>query len=132
MNFYKALMDVMGEIKDDPDAYTLLKRLKDVVTAIVAGGVGAYTTPTHTQPEIGSSTTAALAANAARLYALLANESGETIYLKLGADAVQDRGIPIRDGGNYEMSRELGNLYVGAINGICASGGKILLVTEGV
>lgn len=91
------------------------------------------TTPAHTAPTIGNTTTAALAANASRIYALLINDSDEAIYLKLGAAAVLNAGIRLNaNGGSYEMSEKLGNLYVGAINGICTSGSKKLLVTEGV
>ena len=104
----------------------------EILAAIVAGGVGAYVTPTHTAPVIGAATTVALVANANRLYACFANDGTETIYLGLGVAAVMNIGIPILSGGSYEMSRELGNLYVGAVNGICASGGMVLAVTEGV
>jgi len=103
-----------------------------ILAAIVAGGVGAYVTPTHTAPVIAAATTVALAANANRLYACFANDGTETIYLGLGVAAVMNIGIPILSGGSYEMSREIGNLYVGAVNGICASGGQVLAVTEGV
>ena len=92
-----------------------------------------YTTPTHTAPSIGTTSTIALASNAGRLYALLINDSDETIYLKLGATAVANEGIRLNaNGGNYEMSKKLGNLYTGVINAICASGGKKLLILEGV
>jgi len=92
-----------------------------------------YTTPTHTAPSIGTTTTVALASNANRLYALLVNNSDEVIYFKLGANAVLNQGIRLNaNGGSYEMSKLLGNLYTGAINGICASGNKVLLVLEGV
>ena len=104
----------------------------EILAAIAAGGVGAYVTPTHTAPVIGAATTAALAANANRLYALFVNDGTENIYLGLGVAAVMNIGIPIVPGGSYEMSREIGNLYVGAVNGICASGGMVLCVTEGV
>lgn len=104
----------------------------EVLAAISAGGVGSYTTPTHTAPVIGAATTLALAANADRLYACLFNDGTENIYLGLGVAAVMNIGVPIVPGGSYEMSRELGNLYTGVINGICASGGMVLCVTEGV
>jgi hypothetical protein len=91
------------------------------------------TTPAHTAPTIGNTTTAALAANTSRLYALFINDSDETIYLKLGAAAVLNAGIRLNaNGGSYEMSAGQGNLYTGVVNGICTSGGKKLLVTEGV
>ena len=96
-------------------------------------GDGAYTTPTHTQPTVGATTTAVLAANANRLYALIVNDSDEVIYIYLGGNAVMNRGIRINaSGGSYEMSKNLGNLYTGVINGICTSGGKVALVLEGV
>ena len=98
-----------------------------------SSGDGTYTTPTHTAPSIGATTTAALASNANRLYALLVNDSNEVIYLKLGASAVMNEGIRLNPGGgSYETSKKAGNLYTGAINGICTSGSKVLLVTEGV
>ena len=94
---------------------------------------GAYTTPTHTQPSITAATTEALAANANRLYALLVNDSVETLYIKLGAAAVLNQGIRLNaNGGSYEMSKKFGNLYTGAINAIGTSGAAVLDVTEGV
>ena len=105
----------------------------EILAALLAQGEGIYTTPTHTWPVIGAVTTVALAANANRLYALFVNDGTEAIYLYLGAAAVMNRGIRLNaSGGSYEMSRELGNLYVGAVNAICASGGMTLLTTEGV
>ena len=101
-----------------------------VVKTLVANLV---TTPTHTVVTVGATTTAALAANTSRIYALLINDADEAIYIKLGASAALNAGIRINaNGGNYEMSEQLGNLYQGAINAICASGSKKLLVTEGV
>ncbi|KKL62788.1 hypothetical protein LCGC14_2181660, partial [marine sediment metagenome] len=35
------------------------------------------------------------------------------------------------NGGSYEISRTVGNLFTGAINGILVSGTATLLVTEG-
>ena len=95
---------------------------------------GVYTTPTHTAVTVTTASGAALAANAVRLYALLINDSDETIYLKLGATAVANEGIRLNaNGGNYEMSKKLGNLYTGVINAIHGgTGSKKLLVLEGV
>jgi len=91
------------------------------------------TTVTHTQPAIAAATTLALAANPHRLYALFINDSDETIYLKIGAAAVLNQGIRLNaSGGSYEISQKLGNPNILAVNGICASGAKVLLVTEGV
>jgi hypothetical protein len=88
---------------------------------------------THTPITAAVNTTAALAANANRKYALLVNDSDEVIYIKLGAEAVLNQGIRLNaSGGSYEMSNSIGNLTTGAINCISTSGGKILLATEGV
>lgn len=88
-------------------------------------------TPTHTAVSVGSSSTSVLASNAYRVYALLVNDSDEAIYVKLGAAAVLNQGVRINPGGgSLEISSKLGNLYTGAINGICTSGSKALLVTE--
>jgi len=67
------------------------------------------TTMTHTHPVVGAVTTAVLAANEGRLYALLENDGTEAIYLKIGAAAVMNQGIRLN-----------------------ASGGMTLLVLEGV
>ena len=94
----------------------------------------AYTTPTHTAVNVTTGTGEVLASNANRLYALLVNDSDTTIYIKLGVAAVANQGIRLNaNGGNYEMSAMLGNLYTGAINGIHGgTGNKALLMTEGV
>lgn len=100
------------------------------VNVEVTGGV---TTPTHTKKTIAITTTEVLAANTNRKWALFVNDSDEVIYIKLGANAVLNEGIRINaSGGSFEMSSNIGNLYTGAINGICTSGSKTLLVTEGV
>jgi hypothetical protein len=90
-------------------------------------------TVTHAAVTVGNTNTAALAANANRAYALFVNDSDEVIYLSLGGTAAANTGIRINaNGGSYELGYAAGNLFVGAVNAICASGGKKLLVTEGV
>lgn len=94
---------------------------------------GGYDTPSHDVVVVAGATTPILPQNPGRLYALFVNDSDQVIYLKLGVDAVLNEGIRLNaDGGSYEMSKGLRNLYKGEINGICASGGKNLLVTEGI
>lgn len=105
-------------------------RSTELLESITAGLVNAVTY-VHTQPAIGASTTAALAANAARKYAFFVNDSDSTIYIKAGAAAVLNQGIRIAAGGSYEMSALKGNLDTRAINGISSGAAKALLVTEG-
>lgn len=88
-------------------------------------------TPTHSAVSVGNTTTAVLAANAYRTYVLLVNDSDEAIYIKMGAAAAMNTGIRINSGGgSLQIGAQFGNLYTGAINGICSSGSKTLLVTE--
>ena len=99
---------------------------------ISSDGEGAITTPTHAAVTVGATTTVAIASDATDIYRLFINDSNEVVYLKLGAAAVLNEGIRLNaSGGVYEMSRKLGNLYTGAVNCICTSGSKILLVTSG-
>jgi hypothetical protein len=83
---------------------------------------------------VTTSSTTVLAANPARLYALLVNDSDTTLYLALGDPAVAGRGIRLNaQGGAYEISQLLGNLYTGVITAIHAgTGSKSILPTEGV
>lgn len=91
------------------------------------------TTPTHTNPTVALTTTTVLASNANRKSALIQNISNEDVYINLGAPAVLSTGILLlANGGSYEMSYRYGNLTTVAINGICVSGGKTVLVTENV
>jgi hypothetical protein len=100
----------------------------------VTGSTVLYTTPTHTEINVTTTSGQVLASNAARKYAIFINNSDTVIYIKLGAAANVNQGIRLNAyGGSYEMSAMLGNLYTGAINAIHAgNGNKTLLVTEGV
>ena len=117
-------------------AEVTLRRIRELLAAGIlvtsAPGDGVITAAGDTPVAIGSSTTPVLVANGNRVYALFVNDSDEVIYLRRGADAVLNRGIRLNaSGGSYEMSRRFGNLYTGAINAICASGAKNLLVDTG-
>jgi uncharacterized protein YjdB len=99
----------------------------------LTGRLGVITTQTHTVVSVNATSTQLLAANTNRLYACLVNDSDEVIYIKFGVVAVLNEGIRLNaNGGTYEMSKELGNLYTGSINAISVSGSKNMLVTEGV
>ena len=73
-----------------------------------------------------------LAASETASYRLMVNNSDEVIYINLGGTAAANTGIRLNaSGGSYEMSVAGGNWFNGAITAICASGSKILLVTQG-
>ena len=99
----------------------------------VTNDTGDFTTATHSKFTTVAASGTALAANTARLYAAFQNDSDSVIYLALGAAAVASSTLPRinANGGSYEMSKKLGNLFTGAVNAICASIAKVLLVVEG-
>lgn len=121
--------DVLGEVQTTPTSNTLLRRLKDIEDAVK----NVITTPLATEVPInaGNTSETALAANANRVYALFINDSDTVMYLRLGEVSVDHEGIRLNaSGGSYEINSL--NLYRGVANIICATSGKILLVTEGV
>lgn len=95
---------------------------------------GSLTAITHSVLTVTTTSQQALAANPDRKYAMLINDSDTVIYIKIGVLAVVGEGIRLNpNGGSYEMSSAIGNLYTGAINAIhVGTGNKNLLVLEGV
>ncbi len=73
---------------------------------------------------VAVTTTQILPKNSGRVYAVIVNDSDESIYIGLGVDAVLNKGIRLNaNGGSIEIDGE--QPFRGAVNGICASGGKI-------
>ena len=89
-------------------------------------------TLTHSIGTAGLASSAMLAANVNRKWALLINDSDTPIYMKVNAAAVLNEGILINPGGSFEMSAANRNLSTAAINGIASAAGKNVCVTEGV
>ena len=91
-------------------------------------------TSAHTVVTVGNGSTTVLAANALRQYALFVNDSDEAMYLSFdGTAAALNDGVRLNaNGGSYEMSTRAGNICQALVVGICASGGKKILITEGV
>ena len=86
----------------------------------------------HTEVSCLNTSTLALAANVARVSALLINDSDEVIYLMFGADAELNKGVRLNpSGGSYELSIVEGSVINSVVNCIHASSGKKnLLVLE--
>lgn len=83
----------------------------------------------HTAKVVGATTTKLADANTSRKYLLLVNDSDEAIYIKFGANAVMNEGIRIdASGGVFKMDLSIDTRQV---NGICKTGTKTLLVSEG-
>lgn len=75
---------------------------------------------------VGSDTTTVLTSNVNRKQAVLVNDSDEEIYLKYGAEAAVNSGIRLNAYGGSLIE----TVYTGIITGICASGSKVVTVTE--
>ena len=88
-----------------------------------------FTTATNAKVTVAATTTEVLEADDMRVFARITNDSDEVIYLALGEDAVMNQGIRLAVGGHFEINST--NLYTGVINAICASGSKVLSVTNG-
>lgn len=82
-----------------------------------------------TYVEIGNSGTTILEANPYRTSVLLTNDSDEDIYISLSYNsAALNSGILLKPAGRLKIGYP--KIYLGDISGICASGGKNLLVIE--
>jgi len=78
---------------------------------------------------VGSSTTVVKAASNARRVLILVNDSDEAMYLGFGEAAVMNKGVRLNAaGGSLELNST--NMFFGAINGICTSGTKNLLLVQ--
>lgn len=88
-----------------------------------------FTTATNTKVTVAATTTEVLEADDARVFARITNDSDEVVYLALGEDAVMNQGIRLAVNGYFEINAT--NLYTGVIDAICASGSKVLSVTNG-
>lgn len=90
-------------------------------------------TANQTVIAVATISTQVIAANPARKYVLLINDSDAVMYLKIGGNGELYKGIRLNaNGGSFEMSNSLGNLDTRVINAIHGSAGtKNLLVTEG-
>ena len=84
---------------------------------------------TPTFATVGAASTLVLAANADRLTASFVNCGTEVCYLSQGVAAVMGSGDALYPQGSAFMNKD--NLYLGVINGICATGGLNLAITEG-
>ena len=63
---------------------------------------------------------------------VLCNNSGEDMYLCPGDTAIDTAGLPLKAYGGAWTDRpdSRGKMYQGIYTAICASGGKVLSVTE--
>lgn len=79
-----------------------------------------------TKVSVGSTSTAIVASNNARIQVVLVNDSDETIYLGYAEAAVLNEGIRLNANGGSIIEER----FTGAINAISTSGGKNLTVVD--
>jgi hypothetical protein len=86
-------------------------------------------TISNTAVSVSTTSTAILSANVGRVYSQITNDSDTIIYLGIGEDAVMNEGIRLSaSGGLYEITPD--NLFIGAVNAICSTTSKSVLVIE--
>lgn len=115
-----------------PNVRVVDSEIAVTATAVVEDPVN-YANASHAAVIVGTGSAQALAANANRVYALFVNDSDSVIYLAFGTGAALNFGVRLNpNGGSYEMSRRLGNVYAGVVNAVTSAAAKRLLVTQGV
>jgi hypothetical protein len=88
------------------------------------------TIATNTTPSVTNVTSSILASNSNRKFAIIFNNSGATVYIKLGAAAVVNQGIRLAPNETFEITAI--NLFTGAVNAIKSTAASINLdVCEG-
>ena len=81
---------------------------------------------------IAATSTMVVDANPLRQKLILGNNSDEDMYVGPHPLAIATQGVPLKSGGGILIDEPdlQGYLYKGAWTAICASGGKLLSVTE--
>lgn len=105
------------------------KSFYEAIASVVAGATGndkVFSAKSSGSVTVGSSSTTVLAANSRRHEAIIVNDSDEAIYIKYGEDASLNSGIRLNASGGSIVEET----YTGIITAICASGNKVLTVTE--
>lgn len=90
----------------------------------------AFSTATNSRPSVTNTSNLALAANSSRKYAYFYNNTGASVYIKLGAAAVVNEGIRLGPNDMYELTSD--KLYTGDVFVIKSTASVINLdVVEG-
>jgi hypothetical protein len=69
---------------------------------------------------VGTTDTLILASSGGRIWAQIANDGANVVYLNVGAAAVVGKGIRLPVGGTFTINAE--NMYVGALHAIAMTG----------
>lgn len=85
---------------------------------------------THTRITlVANVSTQILAANTARKWAYIDNQSGANIFIKFGTAAVINQSLQVTDKETFKMS--MTELYLGAVNAIVGSNNRTIEIIEG-
>jgi len=94
------------------------------------GGWSNFGQGTPAQIAVSNTSTALLAANPARVFGMIANNSSQPIYLQYGIAAVWQTGWRLMPGGVFIIN--MNELFQGQINAVTQSGTVNIDVIEGV
>lgn len=84
---------------------------------------------TNTNVSVLATSTTVLAANSARVYAALFNDSSNVVYCYLGSGAAVNKGVRLAaSGGSYEITPN--NLYIGIIDCIASATSTVTVVEK--
>lgn len=91
----------------------------------------ASSTATHTRTTFvtGNVSQIIAAANPARKWLMIVNQSGARFFIKFGSTAVVNQGIYVEDNSTYSMPTNM--LYLGAIHAIVGSNNRTIEIIEG-
>jgi hypothetical protein len=90
------------------------------------------TSVSHTTASITTATsTTVLNANSNRNYVVITNPNTNPVYIGLGQEADDGKGIYLPEDTAYEMSSAYNNLYRGQISAISPASDSVILITEG-
>lgn len=79
------------------------------------------TTASNTRVGVTNASTQLLAANTLRVFAIIENNSGSTVFIKFGAAAVANQGFWLTNGS--QITIEQPSLWLGTVNAIKSGGG---------
>lgn len=116
------------ETKVNPTIYQIIRMAFDLTLRVIKAA-NPFTTITNTRPTVTTTSSIILAANTSRKSAMIFNQSGGVVYLKLGATAVANEGIRLANNDFYEITAT--NLFTGAIHAIRGAGSSTIEVMEG-
>lgn len=116
------------ETKVNPTIYQIIRMAFDVTLRVIKSA-NPFATATNTRPTVTTTSSIILASNTSRKSAIIFNQSGGVIYIKLGATAVANEGIRLPNNEKYEINST--NLFIGNIHAIRGAGSGQVDIAEG-